>query len=234
MLPEALRSQLVVTQSAGNCNMDIQPALDRIKSDPTLAKVLRENFGLFATTLTGAPNAQFPTGAFSNHAPGDRDVMTLNNPAAAQGTSFAAPAGLAFLEQIVDQVGVTPAQALLAAKTAEETNATGQLVLDEALDKAWAILDAAASDPPGAQSVTAITLTSLGTTTSAVITPQIEGVTVQYTVSGTDGYYDSGTLTTNASGAVSFFIPSGADGVRDRISVTASLTGVTDTDFYVW
>ena len=54
------------------------------------------------------------------------------------------------------------------------------------------------------------------TLTVAVVTPAIAGVTVTYSLIGTDGYFLSGTRTTDASGAISFGVASTCGGVRTR------------------
>ncbi|MBM4432575.1 MAG: hypothetical protein FJ025_01060 [Chloroflexi bacterium] len=282
MLPDELKSQLAISQSAGNCNMPIAQPLQEIRNEhPELVPILRDNFTIYATTLAGTPDASYPTGKFSNYAPGDKDVVTINNPQAVDGTSLAAPAGLAYTMQAASEAGgLTAAQANMAIKLAAYTNATGQLNLDEAieiannvkstsenllsyqgvteeqatmamwlavetnanhdlvpeeaLDKLSAIYYAGQSDSPMAMYVTSIAFTSVGAVTGAVITPAIAGVTIQYTVSGTDGYYDSGSLQTDASGRVSFSIPPGACEVTDTISVSAVLSGKSITTTYTW
>ena len=88
--------------------------------------------------------------------------------------------------------------------------------------------------PPAASTVTAIALTQVGTTTQAVITPALANVSVRYAVSGTDGYFDSGTLQTNASGLVVFSIPAGDSGVVDTISVTAVVSGKIASTTHPW
>jgi len=100
-------------------------------------------------------------------------------------------------------------------------------------DKANIIMTSG-SDPAESFSVTSISFVSIGGATSAVISPAFPGVTVQYTVSGTDGYYDSGSLQTDGSGTVSFSIPAGASGVTDTISVSAVLSGHIATTTYTW
>ncbi len=136
--------------------------------------------------------------------------------------------------QIISQTGVTETQARSAMLLAVKTNATNTLVLEEAVAKAQAIKTAGSTDSSGALNVTGIAFTSVGGSTSAIITPAIGGVTVQYSVSGTDGYFDSGSLQTDSFGRVSFYIPSGAPGVMDTISVTAVLSGRVVRTTYRW
>jgi hypothetical protein len=133
-MPANLTANMVVTQSAGNCNMNIEPALQDLRNKASLRQVFDEgHFVLFGTDQTTTATANYPTGAFSNHAAGDKDVVIMPNAEAANGTSFAAPAGLAYLKQIVDQASVTTAQAVLAAQTAASANANHELVLAEAI-----------------------------------------------------------------------------------------------------
>lgn len=255
-LPDNIRSQIVITQSAGNCNMDVTAALTYLRNTyPELADVLKNNFFITGTNLTATnyDAIRYPTGAFSNYITGtDKDFIYIDNSEAAGGTSYAAPALFAYLKQFVDLTGLTLAQAtqdfkqimhdtglspqnaLFAAQLAMNTNANGQYKLSETLDKAQAISQADTNDPPGAENITGISFILKGATTSAVISPVMQSVSVQYTVSGTDGYYDSGTQQTNASGQVSFSIPAGASGVTDTISVIAVLSGKYARTTYTW
>lgn len=56
-------------------------------------------------------------------------------------------------------------------------------------------------------------------TVFARIFPVASACSVSYSVSGTDGYAASGTLSTDANGSINFFIPGGAEGVVDRVTV---------------
>lgn len=136
--------------------------------------------------------------------------------------------------QVMSQAGVTEAQARSAVLLAVKTNALNSLVASEAVAKAQAIKDAGSTDSTGAINVTGIAFTSVGGSTSAIIIPAIAGVTVQYSVSGTDGYFDSDSLQTDSFGRVSFGIPPGASGVTDTISVTAVLSGRIARTTYRW
>jgi len=120
---------------------------------------------------------------------------------------------------------------------AVENNANKQLVLEESLDKLTAIQSAEGSDSLMAEYVTSISISSptFSTVVGAEITPAIAGITVEYTVSGTDGYYKSGSLQTDASGKVSFTIRSGACEVTDTINVWVALSsGISATKTYMW
>jgi len=135
--------------------------------------------------------------------------------------------------QVMSQAGVTEAQAKSAVLLAVKSNALHALVADEAVSKAEAI-KSAGSDSSGSANVTGIAFTSTGGTTSARITPAIAGVTVQFTLSGTDGYFQSESHLTNSAGSVTFSVPPGATGVVDTFSVTAVLSGRIARSTYTW
>lgn len=142
--------------------------------------------------------------------------------------------GIARAVQVMQDAEVDLPQAIAAVHAARRTNATGAFVLAEGVDKALAISQAAEADAPGSVAISSIRFTAVGGVTSAVVTTPIPGVTVQYTVSGTDGYYDSGTLQTDARGSVSFNIPTARAGVEDAVSVTAVLSGRTASTRFLW
>jgi hypothetical protein len=143
-LPPAMRTNLVVAMSTGNNNLDVEPALQRMRlgspcawgvlsCDPSqtlVGQVLTNDVVLCGTKLTlpGGPSTNFPMAAFSNHvAGGDPDVVFndgtfANQPCAAIGTSFASPQCLADVIQVASQSGVTGPQALLAVKRAAAAN----------------------------------------------------------------------------------------------------------------
>jgi uncharacterized protein (TIGR03437 family) len=123
-LSDADRDQLVLTISAGNDGLDIGPALAEIRSEnPLLGAILSQNCVIAATDLLLS----------SNHASNDMDVVTINNIDAADGTSFGSPGILAVIKQVIEQTGVTRAQAVLAVKGAALANAKHELVLSEAI-----------------------------------------------------------------------------------------------------
>lgn len=136
--------------------------------------------------------------------------------------------------QVMHRSGANVSEAKLAIQLARNTNAMGNLILQEAIDKARVIKTSAQADVAQAAIVKAIELTKAGATTSAQITPAISAVTVQYTVSGTDGYYASGTLQTTADGRVEFLIPRARSGVEDTISVSAVLSGRSARTLFIW
>lgn len=156
-LPPDLSSKLVITQAAGNSNLDVGPALQDLESDPTYKALLSTTVLIVATHLK-TTDANYPTGDFSNFAQGDSNVGYSDNteaggvPGGSWGTSFAAPAALALVKKVIDQTGVTRDQALLAVKTAAAANSTHNVVLAEAVAQANNIKQAGAptigSGPP--------------------------------------------------------------------------------------
>ena len=143
------------------------------------------------------------------------------------------PRGLVFLA-LLSQIGVSEEQAELAIGLAASSNANGELVFSEAVNLAYDIEEALMTDPPMAANVTSISFTAVGETTNAVVVPAIPGVTVVFTVRGTDAFFDTGKLLTDAYGTVSFFIPPGALGLTDTISVSAILSGRTARTTHIW
>jgi len=135
---------------------------------------------------------------------------------------------------LMEHAGVSLLQAKQAVQLAESTNAHGVFAWKEGVDKANAIKAASGVDAPAAAGVLSIRFDQVGGKTGAVISPAIAGVTILYTVSGTDSYYDSRRLRTDASGTVTFGIPAARPGVRDTISVSAVLSGRTAGATFVW
>lgn len=136
--------------------------------------------------------------------------------------------------EVMNQTGVSLLQAKAAVQLAQRTNAHGLFVLEEGLDKANTLKVASGTDVPAAARVTAIRFDKVGGATAAIISPAIPGVTILYTVSGTDRYYDSQRLQTSPEGAVTFKIPRARPGVRDTISVSAVLSERTASTTFVW
>jgi len=230
-LPASARQNLVVGICAGNNNAPIASLLSTIRSDPRLGPILRQN-----VLVVGATDFTY---AGANDAPGDPDFVKMpdasSNVTSEKGCSFATPRALVAVQQVIAATGLGASDALLAAKEAAAANADAQrLVTAEAISKGQDIAAARATDPAAASTVTAITLPAWGANNTAVITPAIQGVTVAYTVSGTDGYFDSARLRTNASGVITFTVPPGESGVTDTITVTAVLSGVSATRTYRW
>lgn len=89
------------------------------------------------------------------------------------------------------------------------------------------------SPAPTPPAVTGIAFLSTGSTTSAQVTPVLAGVSVYHSLSGTDGFTQSGTLTTDSSGVVSFGVPAGAAGVVDTVIVTV-VGGPSATTSHTW
>lgn len=55
---------------------------------------------------------------------------------------------------------------------------------------------------------------------TANILNSVTGTSVNWSVSGTDGYSNSGTSTTDENGDISFSIPGGGEGVTDTVTIT--------------
>lgn len=130
-LPDPAGWNMVLSQSAGDCNMSLDEPLQEIRWEfPGLVPTIRDNFTIYATGL----------GDGSNYATGDIDVVTLNNPQAANGTSFSSAAGLGYAMHTANEVGgLTPAEASITVKIAEYSNASGELNIDEALEVAKSV-----------------------------------------------------------------------------------------------
>jgi hypothetical protein len=229
-LPASARKNLVVGICAGNNNAPLTGWLNEIRGDPNLAAVLKQH-----VLVVGASDAAYRGASDAN---GDPDFVKMTDASSATpsqvGCSFATPRALVEVQEVIEATGLSAEDALLATKQAAAANINQELILDEAIAKGEDIASAIESDGAGARNVTGISLTGVGSTTSAVISPASASVTVSYTVSGTDGYFDSGRLLTNASGQVSFGIPPGATGVVDQITVTAVLTGIHAKTQYTW
>jgi hypothetical protein len=87
------------------------------------------------------------------------------------------------------------------------------------------LLSVSPSDPGPGQTVT-VTIT---------VTNCTPGTTqVHYTVSGTDGYADEGTLSTDGACQAVFTIPGGASGVVDTVVVDIVGAGISQTVSYVF
>ncbi len=61
-----------------------------------------------------------------------------------------------------------------------------------------------------------------GVTVTATIIPKVANCSISFSISGTDGYSNSATKTSNSEGQATFYIPGGASGVFDKVSITAS------------
>ncbi|MFA6166655.1 MAG: hypothetical protein WC700_08570 [Gemmatimonadaceae bacterium] len=230
-IPTAMRQNLVVGICAGNNNTPIGPLMAGIRADPQLGPILAKH-----VLVVGATDS---ADTAINDAPGEPNFVKMTNATAGtgggKGCSFATPRAMAALQEVIATTGVNAADALLAVKEAAAANAdSGRLVTAEAVAKGYDIAAARGTDPPGAASVTAITFTAWGGYNRVVITPAIAGVTISYSVSGTDGYFDSGRIKTDATGAVVFNVPAGAKGVVDNIAATAVISGVSSSKRNTW
>lgn len=68
-----------------------------------------------------------------------------------------------------------------------------------------------------------------GVSVTATVFPPLSGCTVEFDVSGTDGYSDSGTPTSDSAGTISFYIPGGAEGIVDTVTVSSGSADTTIT-----
>jgi len=124
-LPPEYRENLVITICTGNNNMPICNEIARLRMNPRFAEILRDNVLLVSTTLMAG-----------NSCPGDPNVAIVNNREAADGTSFAAPAALALIENIRILADVSAKKALQAVKRAVAADPNHQLIQSEAIDQA--------------------------------------------------------------------------------------------------
>ena len=115
------------------------------------------------------------------------------------------------LVDTAEDLGVTPAPTGAPLEEGQQWAAHGKI-----------LLEANPSDPGPGESVVM----------TIQIFPAEASVSVEYSVSGTDGYTASGTLTTNAEGKCEFNIPGGAEGVADTINVTVPSRGDTGSTNY--
>jgi hypothetical protein len=140
-----------------------------------------------------------------------------------------------FVLEAMRQTGIDMPQARLAVDLAQTTNAKGEVVLNEALDKAQAIKAAAATDPPEAYAVRGIHCRADDNTITAEIRPARPDITIQVTVSSADGFYSSDSRRTDSAGKVSFEWPSGEPASRRAtLSVASVVSGLTAASPVVW
>lgn len=66
------------------------------------------------------------------------------------------------------------------------------------------------------------------------IYPEKSGVSITFSVTGTDGYSNTETGTTDSEGKCSFYVPGGAEGVVDDIIIKIDDTGLTRTLTYTF
>lgn len=126
-LPEYYRENLVITLCAGNDNTPLTEILDQIRTDVTLANVLKNN-----VLIVGANEAVFHG---SNDAPNDPDFANMKSVYSCDmsiGTSFAAPLAAAYITNLINDLGITAKQALNAVKIAVMTNSNNEFIEEEA------------------------------------------------------------------------------------------------------
>ncbi len=73
-----------------------------------------------------------------------------------------------------------------------------------------------------------------GVTIHARVNPQDAGVQIRFSITGTDGYSDEETNTTDASGLTTFYIPGGSEDVHDAVTITIVETGLTRSINYTF
>lgn len=73
-----------------------------------------------------------------------------------------------------------------------------------------------------------------GVTVHARVSPQASGVSIHFSMTGTDGWSQDETKTTDASGLATFYIPGGDEGVRDNVIIQITETGLTRTINYTF
>lgn len=113
----AAESDFTVTFALGNSHVDLASTMANLRNTPELAATLHDHFILAGTTQP-----------FSNRVDAhDFDVVTSNNPQAAAGTSFAAPAVGAAIQVIRSQTGTGRDVAALAVKLSDDIE--GQVVV---------------------------------------------------------------------------------------------------------
>lgn len=141
-----------------------------------------------------------------------------------------------------DGLTVTQGQAINVVITCEETNDDTDST-DVADANSGSTSEIEDPDAVACADVTALTLTTSPsdpgptdnvTATVSTLAPA-SGCSVSYSVSGTDGYADSDTLTTDSAGEASFSIPAAnEEGIVDTVTVTESASGKTGTVTYVF
>lgn len=123
-MPLEYRENLVITLCAGNNHMPLDSILAEIAGSPALLAVLRNNI-----LIVGSAGQ-----SFSNYASiFTDDFAWVSNPESSKGTSYAAPYALALISKIMDQRGVSAAEALRIVKDAVAANPNHELVESEVL-----------------------------------------------------------------------------------------------------
>lgn len=117
-MPAKKRENLVLTISAGNENMPVGDLLQALRgkyadNGTPLQNILRDNL-LIVTT-----DSLLVSGIKANYAElSDPDVVIINQPISSQGSSFAAPCAMGYMQSVMQQKGVSAAEALKAMKDA--------------------------------------------------------------------------------------------------------------------
>jgi hypothetical protein len=123
-LPAEYRENLVLTVCAGNNNMPVCSGIARLRTNPRFAEVLKNNVLIVSTTSMPG-----------NYCTADPNVAVRNNAEAADGTSYATPAALALIQNIMRLSGVSAREALQAVKRAVAANPDHRLIPSEAINQ---------------------------------------------------------------------------------------------------
>lgn len=73
-----------------------------------------------------------------------------------------------------------------------------------------------------------------GVTVHARISPEAAGVQIRFSITGTDGYSDEETNSTDSNGMTTFYIPGGSEDVKDVVTITIVETGLSRTINYTF
>jgi len=155
-LPEDQRRNVILAHSAGNDGAPLKDIMAEARKDPKLGPALSDHF-LNVSTDSMKVNGK----DYSNKAEGDPDVVKKNNDAAKGGTSLAAPAALADIAKVIVEGKISVIQAIHAAKDAAKANPKGELIAEEAMVKAGAVVKPPAPPvPPPAPTTPTPTITA--------------------------------------------------------------------------
>jgi hypothetical protein len=124
-LPESRRANLVVTIAAGNENMPIDGILSALRDRDRIAGVLEKNVVIVTTARQLDPPA--------NYGLNDPDVVVMNNQASDRGSSLAAPCVLGMIQQVMEERGISVAEAVALVKQAAFNNPEHELLWSDVL-----------------------------------------------------------------------------------------------------
>lgn len=130
-IPEIKRRELVITMAAGNENMPVSDILIKFRTmysdnGVSFEEILKNNF-LIVTT-----NIKMSNGLYANYSiKSDPDVVVLNESAAFQGTSGAAPCVMGFIDSIMRVYGKSAREVLKTVKLASTDNTDRLITLNK-------------------------------------------------------------------------------------------------------